>query len=409
MFKKLERIARKKGIFFIIMCALVSICTGCGDDYSVSSVAYEEDKSADKSEATEVYDEVVSVVDSFMKAWLNRDVETTLTYCTDSVKDKVRDRMKEMDTMINSEVSEGMDICVSSAQMVFNSAGNYIDTIDAEYLYGDPDIQKVCEECCESKYRNAMIYSLPEKAEMISDKEAVVVMDLASKSFATTESSLSDDIIMSLEEIVLEKLMDDSNFIKEEIAKKIVKETIIGYMRDSKRKFEESAEVWDGKATCYLSKENGKWLISKVESEYFTDDYDDEAEEDDYYEDEFEEDDYYNDEFEEDEYQDMYDNTEDDDYDNEMMEQYILPYSDSEYLDETDLGELSAEECRIARNEIYARYGRRFNDEQLQDYFNACSWYEGKIDPEDFSDEVLNEVEKANLQIITEYEKEMGF
>ncbi len=89
--------------------------------------------------------------------------------------------------------------------------------------------------------------------------------------------------------------------------------------------------------------------------------------------------------------------------------EFVFPYSDSEYIDEADLDSLSADECRIARNEIYARHGRRFDDMQLQEYFESCSWYEGTIKPEDFSDDVLNEIEIANLQVIVEYEESMGY
>ena len=74
-----------------------------------------------------------------------------------------------------------------------------------------------------------------------------------------------------------------------------------------------------------------------------------------------------------------------------------------------DLNGLSADDCKIARNEIYARHGRLFNDENLQEYFNQCSWYEGTIQPDDFSQDMLNEVELANLQIISDYEEEMGY
>ena len=70
---------------------------------------------------------------------------------------------------------------------------------------------------------------------------------------------------------------------------------------------------------------------------------------------------------------------------------------------------LSAEECRIARNELFARYGRRFQDETLQAYFDSLSWYNGTIDPEDFDESVFNEYEVANRDLIVQYEKEMGF
>lgn len=89
--------------------------------------------------------------------------------------------------------------------------------------------------------------------------------------------------------------------------------------------------------------------------------------------------------------------------------EYILPDSDSRYLTEDDLAGLSAEQCRLARNEIYARHGRRFQDAGLQRYFDSCSWYSGTIDPADFSDSVFNEYERANSRLIVEYERAHGY
>lgn len=90
--------------------------------------------------------------------------------------------------------------------------------------------------------------------------------------------------------------------------------------------------------------------------------------------------------------------------------QYILPDSDSKYLTRADLEGLSRNECRLARNELYARHGRKFNAADLQDYFNHCEWYEARIEPEDFHDEsILNPYEIANRDLIVQYEKDMGY
>lgn len=84
---------------------------------------------------------------------------------------------------------------------------------------------------------------------------------------------------------------------------------------------------------------------------------------------------------------------------------YIFADSDSRYLTISDLEKLSDKELRLARNEIYARNGRRFDDQGLQNYFNGCSWYRGTIDPDDFVDEtMLNKYERANAYLILEYE-----
>jgi len=89
--------------------------------------------------------------------------------------------------------------------------------------------------------------------------------------------------------------------------------------------------------------------------------------------------------------------------------EFVFPEDDIFLIDSSELDGMTAAECKIARNEIYARHGRRFNDEQLQGYFDICSWYNGTVAPEAFSDGVLNEIEKSNLQVISEYESKMGY
>lgn len=88
---------------------------------------------------------------------------------------------------------------------------------------------------------------------------------------------------------------------------------------------------------------------------------------------------------------------------------YMLPTSNSAFLTMDDLAGFTAEDCRIARNELYARYGRRFSDETLQAYFDSKDWYIGTIEPEDFDDTILNEYEVHNRDLIVEYETQMGY
>ena len=88
---------------------------------------------------------------------------------------------------------------------------------------------------------------------------------------------------------------------------------------------------------------------------------------------------------------------------------FILPNSDTEYLTEADLEGLDAEECKIARNEIYARHGRKFKDKDLQAYFDSKDWYEGTIDPDDFKDSMLSDIEHANKDLIVKYEEKKGY
>ena len=54
----------------------------------------------------------------------------------------------------------------------------------------------------------------------------------------------------------------------------------------------------------------------------------------------------------------------------------------------------------LAKNEIYARHVYIFKNEDLYNYFMGCVWYNPTCKAEDFDDSVLNEYEKANLEIL---------
>lgn len=79
---------------------------------------------------------------------------------------------------------------------------------------------------------------------------------------------------------------------------------------------------------------------------------------------------------------------------------YIFYDSDKRFLDDWDFDEMDAHTLCLARNEIYARHGRLFNDKEIQAYFNSMPWYTGTTAPEDFDDGVFNQYEKANLEKI---------
>lgn len=83
----------------------------------------------------------------------------------------------------------------------------------------------------------------------------------------------------------------------------------------------------------------------------------------------------------------------------------IFASSSTALLTDANLSGLTKSELRVARNEIYARHGRGFNNNSLQAYFNNCSWY--KLDSNyDYANEYLNlnSVEKANIKLIKTYE-----
>lgn len=83
--------------------------------------------------------------------------------------------------------------------------------------------------------------------------------------------------------------------------------------------------------------------------------------------------------------------------------EYMIPYSNTQYLTEKDVAELSNDEIRIAINEIYARHGRKYETEDLNVYFSSKSWYEPKYSAEEFGEiegSVLNDYEKKNIEIL---------
>lgn len=93
----------------------------------------------------------------------------------------------------------------------------------------------------------------------------------------------------------------------------------------------------------------------------------------------------------------------------EAVSEYILPTSNSAYLTEADLAPLTKEQLRLARNEIYARHGRKFKDAALNEYFLSKSWYVPTIEPDRFNENVFNSYETANRKLIADYEKKMGY
>ena len=86
-----------------------------------------------------------------------------------------------------------------------------------------------------------------------------------------------------------------------------------------------------------------------------------------------------------------------------LADGFILPFSNTRALTESDLIELTPNELRIARNEIFARHGRRFTDEWLQAHFNDMPWYiptlPYMVNPE------MSSLEHANIEFILAFER----
>ena len=122
------------------------------------------------------------------------------------------------------------------------------------------------------------------------------------------------------------------------------------------------------------------------------------------------EDETYNDSYydsEDETYDDSYYDSEDE-TDEEDSDDYILTDSDTSYITEEDLESLTDREVQLARNEIFARHGRKFDTEWIQDYFDGKDWYVAEYEPEYFDEYILdsefNNYEKENVKFMADYE-----
>lgn len=73
----------------------------------------------------------------------------------------------------------------------------------------------------------------------------------------------------------------------------------------------------------------------------------------------------------------------------------VIPDSSERLLTADELGNYSAPELRIARNEIFARKGLRFKDPALQAHFRQFDWYRPTTDAV-----ALSPTEKANVALL---------
>ena len=95
-------------------------------------------------------------------------------------------------------------------------------------------------------------------------------------------------------------------------------------------------------------------------------------------------------------------------YTNEYIdepEDYLFP-SDRQYITYSDVSGKSEYEVSLIRNEIYARHGYIFQTEPYISYFNQKDWYQPNSN---FDTSLFNSIEKANVDFIIQYEKEMGW
>lgn len=73
-------------------------------------------------------------------------------------------------------------------------------------------------------------------------------------------------------------------------------------------------------------------------------------------------------------------------------------------VNDSDLANKSSLELDIMRNEIFARYGRRFQDPELQSYFNNQPWYQPRYAPNQFPTDLLTPIELQNVNYLRDFQ-----
>lgn len=81
---------------------------------------------------------------------------------------------------------------------------------------------------------------------------------------------------------------------------------------------------------------------------------------------------------------------------------YVEPLyaTDTQRYTEEDFADVPPLIIHLAKNEIYARHGYLFSNEDLYNYFMGQLWYRPSITKEEFDDSVFNECEIENIKLL---------
>ncbi|MBQ7371052.1 MAG: YARHG domain-containing protein, partial [Blautia sp.] len=86
---------------------------------------------------------------------------------------------------------------------------------------------------------------------------------------------------------------------------------------------------------------------------------------------------------------------------------YLVPNCDTHLYTESEISDMSLQVLCYAKNEIYARHGRKFISKELTAYFNQQPWYNGTVEAGSFSDKVFNSYESKNIDLLSKREKSL--
>lgn len=91
--------------------------------------------------------------------------------------------------------------------------------------------------------------------------------------------------------------------------------------------------------------------------------------------------------------------------------EYLLPDSDTKEYSASYFDGYTKDELNMFINEIYAKHGRKFKTDSIQKYFDSKSWYQPKVEPDDFDSRVkdfLNDVEYKNVKTIVSVREKLS-
>lgn len=91
--------------------------------------------------------------------------------------------------------------------------------------------------------------------------------------------------------------------------------------------------------------------------------------------------------------------------------EYLLPDSNTKEYSASYFDGYTKDELNMFINEIYAKHGRKFKTDSIQKYFDSKSWYQPKVEPDDFDSRVkdfLNDVEYKNVKTIVSVREKLS-
>ena len=81
----------------------------------------------------------------------------------------------------------------------------------------------------------------------------------------------------------------------------------------------------------------------------------------------------------------------------------VVPDSSTRKMTDSEVKALTQEELQTAINEIYARNGYKFKDENIYNYFCQYDWYDPKTSSQDDAKRRFNETENYNVELMQKY------